>query len=102
MSLSPSAHVDTFTRDNLPPVDQWPDLVFDLPELQYPDRLNCAEELLGGSIARVGPHRPCLRDASGTVWSYGEGGERVDKVAPVLADELRIQASKRVLLAPPY
>jgi 2-aminobenzoate-CoA ligase len=101
MSLSPSAHVDTFTRDNLPPVDQWPDLVFDLPELQYPDRLNCAEELLGGSIARFGPHRPCLRDASGTVWSYGEVGERVDKIAQVLADDLGILPGNRVLLRGP-
>jgi 2-aminobenzoate-CoA ligase len=101
MSLSPSAHVDTFTRDNLPPVDQWPDLVFDLPEVHYPDRLNCAEELLGGSIARFGPHRPCLRDASGTVWSYGEVGERVDKIAQVLADDLGIVPGNRVLLRGP-
>ncbi len=101
MSLSPSAHVDTFTRDNLPPVDQWPDLVFDLPELQYPDRLNCADELLGGSIARFGPHRPCLRDASGTVWSYGEVRDRVDKIAQVLADDLGILPGNRVLLRGP-
>src|SRR5215475_13888636 len=99
--LSPSAHVDTFTRDNLPPVDQWPDLLFDLPELQYPDRLNCAEELLGGSIARFGPHRPCLRDASGTVWSYGEVREWVDRIAQVLADDLGILPGNRVLLRGP-
>ena len=40
--LGPSAHVDTFCRDSLPPADQWPDLLFRLPELAYPDRLNCA------------------------------------------------------------
>ncbi len=101
MSLSPSAHVDTFTRDNLPPMDQWPDLVFDLPELQYPDRLNCAEELLGGSIARFGPDRPCLRDVSGTVWSYGEVGEWVDKIAQVLAHDLGVLPGNRVLLRGP-
>src|SRR3569833_771541 len=33
MRLSPSAHVDTFCRDHLPPLDRWPDLHFDLPEL---------------------------------------------------------------------
>jgi 2-aminobenzoate-CoA ligase len=101
MSLSPSAHVDTFTRDNLPPVDQWPDFIFDLPDLHYPDRLNCAEELLDGSIVRFGPHRPCLRDASGTVWSYGEVRERVDKIAQVLADDLGILPGNRVLLRGP-
>ena len=40
MRLSPSAHVDTFCRDNLPPQEQWPDLRFDVPEVQYPERLN--------------------------------------------------------------
>src|SRR2546430_12242054 len=41
-----SAHVDTFTRDNLPPRDQWPEFLFTLPELDYPPALNCAAELL--------------------------------------------------------
>ena len=63
MELSPSAHVDTFTRDHLPPPDQWPDLVFELPELRYPDRLNCAEELLDRVVDRV--HEHC-RDAPQT------------------------------------
>ena len=30
-ALGPSAHVDTFTRDNLPPAEQWPDLLLDRP-----------------------------------------------------------------------
>ncbi len=55
LDMSYTAHVDTFARDHLPPRDQWPDLVFDLPELNYPDRLNCAEELLDRAVdARVG------------------------------------------------
>ena len=33
-----TAHVDTFVRDNLPPRDQWPELKFTLPELQFPER----------------------------------------------------------------
>jgi 2-aminobenzoate-CoA ligase len=41
-----SSHVDSFARDNLPPPDQWPGLIFDLPDLIYPERLNCAVELL--------------------------------------------------------
>ena len=61
MQLSPSAHTDTFCRDNLPPADQWPEFRFDLPELRYPERLNCAEALLDATVARLGPDRPCLR-----------------------------------------
>ena len=72
MTLSPSAHVDTFCRDNLPPREHWPELVFDLPELQYPDRLNCAVELLDATIDRLGADRPCLLAPDGERWTYGE------------------------------
>ena len=44
--MSRSAHVDTFARDPLPPHEQWPELLFELPELQFPERLNCAHALL--------------------------------------------------------
>ena len=47
-----SAHVDTFARDNLPPREQWPDLIFTIPEVQYPDRLNCIVELLDTKVHR--------------------------------------------------
>ena len=60
MQLSPSAHTDTFCRDHLPAADDWPDLRFDLPELAYPDRLNCAAELLETTISAHGADRPCL------------------------------------------
>ena len=54
MQLSPSAHADTFCRDNLPPADQWPDLDFSLAGLSYPDRLNAADELLNPTIEAGG------------------------------------------------
>jgi 2-aminobenzoate-CoA ligase len=65
MELSPSAHTDTFCRDNLPPASQWPELRFDLAGLSYPGRLNCAEALLDDVVARFGPDRPCLRTPCG-------------------------------------
>ena len=27
--LGPTAHIDSFTRDNLPPREQWPDFLLD-------------------------------------------------------------------------
>jgi 2-aminobenzoate-CoA ligase len=101
MSLSPSAHVDTFTRDNLPPADEWPEFLFELPGLRYADRLNCAEELLDGTIARLGAGRPCLCDASGTVWSYAEVLGRANRIARVLTEDLAIVPGNRVLLRGP-
>ena len=60
MQLSPSAHTDTFCRDNLPALAEWPDLEFTLPELTYPDRLNAADELLNPTIEAGGADRRCL------------------------------------------
>src|SRR2546430_12871672 len=46
-----TAHLDTFARDNLPPRAQWPDFLFELPELKYPERMNCVVELLDRWVA---------------------------------------------------
>ena len=40
-----TSHVDTFARENLPPRELWPEFIFELPDLAYPDRMNCATEL---------------------------------------------------------
>jgi benzoate-CoA ligase family protein len=101
MVLSPSAHVDTFCRDHLPPAAQWPRLVFELPELAYPQRLNAAAELLDPEIARGGGDRRCLLDAEGTVWSYAELRERARRIARVLTEDLGVVPGNRVLLRGP-
>src|SRR5713226_9271394 len=100
MQLSPSAHADTFCRDNLPPVQQWPQLCFDLPELNYPDRLNCATALLDDVVAQRGADRPCLRSPA-AVWSYGELLARSSQVARVLSEDLGLVPGQRVLLRGP-
>src|SRR4051794_39553702 len=99
--LSPSAHVDTFCRDSLPPVASWPELVFDLPEVRYADRLNCAVELLDRTIEQHGADRPCLLAPNGERWSYGELRATAHRVARVLVDELGVVPGNRVLLRGP-
>ncbi|MFJ8013227.1 AMP-binding protein [Streptomyces sp. NPDC096339] len=104
MDLKPSAHTDTFARDHLPPADAWPELLFELPELAYPDRLNCGAELLDATIARFGPEgpgRPAFRSGRGEVWTYGELRERVDRLAHVLTADLGVVPGNRVLLRGP-
>ncbi|MGZ4544220.1 MAG: AMP-binding protein [Blastococcus sp.] len=100
MQLSPSAHVDTFCRDNLPPPDAWPELVVDLPELRYPERLNCAVALLDELVDQHGPDRPCLRTDGGT-WTYGELLARANQVAHVLVEDVGLLPGQRVLLRAP-
>ena len=100
MRLSPSAHVDTFCRDRLPPQDQWPEFLYDLPQLRYPERLNCAAELLDATAAREGSGRPCLRSATQT-WTYGETVRRTNQLAQVLTEDFGLQPGNRVLLRGP-
>jgi 2-aminobenzoate-CoA ligase len=105
MRLSPSAHVDTFCRDNLPPAGEWPDFVFDLPAprqpLRYPDRLNCAVELLDAVADRLGGDRPCLLAPGAAPWTYGDLRRVSNQVAAALAADYGIVPGNRVLLRGP-
>ncbi|MFG2640330.1 AMP-binding protein [Streptomyces sp. NPDC048370] len=100
MELSPSAHVDTFCRDRLPPFSLWPELHFDLPELTYPDRLNCADRLLDDAVRRWGPDRPCLLTPTER-WTYGDVLRRANQVAQVLTEDFGLVPGNRVLLRGP-
>jgi 2-aminobenzoate-CoA ligase len=100
MQLSPSAHADTFCRDNLPPADQWPDLDLSLAGLSYPGLLNAADELLDATIAARGAGRRCLL-APGEAWTYGDLAARASQVARVLTEDLGLVPGNRVLLRGP-
>ncbi|MCP2241717.1 AMP-binding protein [Lentzea aerocolonigenes] len=93
--------MDTFARDHLPPAALWPAIEFTTPELQYPDRLNAATELIDVPAARFGPDRPALRTPAGEVWSYGDLLTRANQVAHVLVDDLGLVPGQRVLLRSP-
>ncbi|GGU76958.1 AMP-binding protein [Lentzea flava] len=93
--------MDTFARDHLPPAALWPTIEFTTPDLQYPDRLNAATELIDVPVARFGPDRPALRTPAGEVWSYGELLTRANQVARVLTEDFDLVAGQRVLLRSP-
>ena len=100
-----SRHVDTFARDNLPPRSQWPELLFELPELQYPARLNCAVELLDKMVAAGHGARPAIHalrfDGKPATASYYQLLVRANQIAHVLCDELKLVPGARVLLRAP-
>src|SRR5947209_15619927 len=98
--MIPSAHRDTFARDNLPPRGTWPDLVFSLPELQYPDRFNCVTRFLDRWIATGAGERPCLIAPTESL-TYAEAAERVNRIANVLVRDLGLVPGNRVLLRGP-
>jgi 2-aminobenzoate-CoA ligase len=92
-----TAHVDTFARDNLPPHDQWPELLFELPELQYPERINCASELLDKWVEQGQGNRLAIRDANRTL-TYAQVQEQANRVANVLVEDMGLVPGSRVLL----
>jgi 2-aminobenzoate-CoA ligase len=101
MTDSRSAHVDTFARDRLPPPELQPEFLFELPELQFPPRMNCGAMLLDDAARRGWADRPCLRTPAGLVWTYAELRDRADRIARVLVHEMGVVPGNRVLLRAP-
>ena len=97
MRLTPSGHVDSFCRDRLPAAELWPEFRFDLPELTgYPDRLNAATELLGGTD----PAAPCLLAPDTAALSYADVDARTNQLAQVLIDEGLVPGNRVLLRGP--
>ncbi|MFB9242274.1 AMP-binding protein [Massilia antarctica] len=95
--LSASAYQDGFAREHLPPPGQWPEFLFDLPELHYPQRLNCAAELLDAAVERGAGERIAIIGEHEN-WTYAQLQQRVDRIAHVLRADLGLVTGNRVLL----
>ena len=91
-----SAHVDTFVRDRLPPPERQPEFLFDLPELQYPEQLNAAVELMAGGD----PDTPAVINDAGS-WTFAEIDDLSDRIARLLVEEEGLVPGNRVFLRGP-
>lgn len=102
--MEPSAHVDTFARDHLPPQDQWPVLLLDHPDVSYPRRFNCTTELLDATIAAGHGDRVAIWseiDDTPRGTTYRELRDMVDRWARVLVEDMALVPGNRVLLRGP-
>lgn len=95
-----TAHVDQFARSRLPPRALWPEFLFDLPELQYPDRCNCGVVLLDDAVAEGHGSHPAML-GSDVRWTYSQLLEKANRIANVLVHDLRVVPGNRVLLRGP-
>jgi 2-aminobenzoate-CoA ligase len=95
--MAQSGHVDTFTRDNLPPREQWPEFKFRMWDLQYPERLNCVTHWVDRWVETGQGDRPCLLSPAESL-TYAELNERVNRIANVLTRDLGMVPGNRVLL----
>lgn len=93
--LGPSAHVDTFTRDNLPPPDQWPE--FRMAGFDYPERINVGVELTDAMVARGHGDRTALI-GNGRRRTYKELADWTNRLAHAMVEDLGLQPGNRVLI----
>ena len=93
--IGPSAHLDTFSRDNLPEESLQPDFLLD--NFNYPSFLNVAEELtdamvkkgFGDNIALIG---------NGRRRTYKELTDWTNRLANTLIEDYGVQSGNRVLI----
>ena len=93
--LGPSGHIDTFSRDRLPPADQWPEL----PQagFDYPDWLNAAVELTDRMVERgFGDHTALI--GNGRLRTYKELADWSNRIAHALAEDYGVKPGNRVLI----
>ena len=93
--LGPTAHIDTFARDNLPPSDQWPD--FQLDGFDYPEYLNAAVELTDRMVERGFGDRTALI-GHGRRRTYKELADWSNQLAAALIEDYGVKPGDRVLI----
>ena len=96
-SKAPSAQTDCFVHDRLPTPDQWPKLLYPLPELRIPDQANLVDVLFSRARAQGHADKPFLRSDRITL-SYADALERVNRIAQVLTEDFHLVPGNRVLL----
>src|SRR5690349_9893637 len=95
--LGPSGHVDDFARRNLPPLEQWPDLLLDRPEFQYPEYLNAAVELTDRIVEKGWGDRIALI-GNGRQRTYKELADWSNRLAHALVENYGVKPGNRVLI----
>nr|WP_298095274.1 AMP-binding protein [uncultured Shinella sp.] len=93
--LGPTAHVDTFTRDNLPPPEEWPDFLLD--GFDYPDRINAAVELTDAVVAKGFGDRTALI-GNGRRRTYKELSDWTNRLAHALVENYGVKPGNRILI----
>lgn len=93
--LGPSGHVDSFTRDRLPPREQWPEI--DCGPFSYPEWLNAAVELTDRMVEKgFGDHIALI--GNGRQRTYKELTDWSNRIAHALVDVYGVKPGNRVLI----
>lgn len=101
MTLAPTSHRDTFSRNHLPPENEWPVFIFDRPEVQYPDKVNATVELLDVHVQQGNGMRAALHGVGqqgNFTWRYTDLLDKVNRIANVLTKDMNLVSGNRLLL----
>jgi len=93
--LGKTAHTDTFARDNLPALKQWPDLPID--RFDYPEELNAAVELTDRMVERGFGDQVALI-GNGRRRTYKELSDWTNRIAHALVEDYDVKPGNRVLV----
>ncbi len=95
VELGPTAHVDTFARDNLPPLEEWPEILLD--GYEYPEYINAAVELTDRMVEKgFGDHVALI--GNGRRRTYKELTDWTNRMAHALTDHYGVKPGNRVLI----
>lgn len=95
LNLGPSAHVDTFTRDNLPPAELWPEIRLD--GFDYPDFINAGVELTDRLVEQgLGDHVALI--GNGRQRTYKELTDWTNRIAHALVEDYGVKPGNRILI----
>ncbi|MCY0855799.1 MULTISPECIES: AMP-binding protein [unclassified Cupriavidus] len=101
--MASTAHLDTFALDRLPPPQQWPAFLFNA-DTRYPERMNCALELVERHVREGRGDRVAIRheqDGAHRTVSYAELAALSNRIAHVLTGDMKLVPGNRVLLRGP-
>ena len=91
--LGPTGHTDTFTRDNLPKAEDWPQIT----PFAYPEWLNAAVELTDRMVEKgFGDHVALI--GNGRQRTYKELTDWSNRIAHALVDSYGVRPGNRVLI----
>lgn len=93
--LGPSSHIDTFSRDRLPLLDEWPELLLD--GFDYPEYINVAVELTGRMVERGFGERVALI-GDGRLRTYQELDDWTNRLAQALVEHYGVKPGNRILI----
>ncbi|MEE3046386.1 AMP-binding protein [Thalassospira povalilytica] len=93
--LGPTAHTDSFTRDKLPPLNEWPEI--NLDGFDYPEYLNAGVELTDKMVEQGFGDNTALI-GNGRQRTYKELADWTNRIAHALVEDYGVKPGNRILI----